>query len=95
MNDISKSMASEMIAISVKIGNGINDVAAIYNLLEDVTDDQVRKKFNDSIGVLLAANFELVETIMQRYPELDPDKDKKIELDPELQKVIDQRNSTS
>lgn len=92
MSDISESLASEVISISVEIGSGINDVAGVYNLLEGVADDQVRKKLNYSIGVLLAANFKLVESMVQRYPELDPDKDKDIRLDPELQKIIDQRN---
>jgi hypothetical protein len=91
MTDISGPLASEIIAISVDIGNGINDVVAICDLLEGVADDQLRKKLIHAIGDLLAANFRLVESMVKRYPELDPDKDKDIVLDPELQKIIDKR----
>lgn len=94
MIDISKSVASKLIAISIEFGIGINEVAAIYNQLSDSIEDDTRNKLNRSIAVLLQANFQLVELVTERYPDLDPDKGKDIVLDPELQKILDQRKSS-
>ncbi len=68
-------LAKECMQSVKKYDSIVGDLDVLYTNFDDYTGAQIKEKLKTNIGELLSATFGLVDCIVKRYPELDPDRD--------------------
>ena len=69
------ALAKECMKSVHKLDAVVGDLDILYSNFDQYSRPEIKEELKGNIGQLLSVSFDLVNSIVRKYPELDPDKD--------------------